>query len=84
MNQASEFDDQESLNIPEKHLLALVSNSEQGGQVVEALCQSCFKSEDIGFLSGTESAAKKVKREVGVLVNDAGQCARTAPKETSI
>jgi hypothetical protein len=58
MNQASEFDDQESLNIPEKHLLALISNSEEGGQVVEALRQSGFKSEDIGFLSGTESAAK--------------------------
>jgi hypothetical protein len=58
MEQASEFDDQESLIIPTNHLLAIILDPDQATGIVETLNNHGFSPNDIGVLSGMEDAAK--------------------------
>jgi hypothetical protein len=58
MEQASEFDDQESLIIPADHILAIILDPDQATGIVETLKRNGFSPNDIGVLSGMEDAAK--------------------------
>jgi hypothetical protein len=58
MEQASEFDDQESLTIPADHMLAIIMDSDGATGIVETLNHDSFSPNDIGVLSGMEDAAK--------------------------
>jgi hypothetical protein len=58
MEQASEFDDQESLIIPADHILAIIMDSDEATGIVETLKRNGFSPNDIGVLSGMEDAAK--------------------------
>jgi hypothetical protein len=58
MEQASEFDDQESLTILADHILAIIMDSDEATGIVETLNHNGFSPNDIGVLSGMEDAAK--------------------------
>ena len=58
MEEASEFDDQESLTIPADHILAIIMDSDEATGIVETLNYNGFSPDDIGVLSGMEDAAK--------------------------
>jgi hypothetical protein len=58
MEQASEFDDQESLTILADHILAIIMDSDEATGIVETLNYNGFSPNDIGVLSGMEDAAK--------------------------
>ena len=58
MEQASEFDDRESLTIPVDNILAIIKDSDEATGIVEALNHSGFSPNDIGVLSGINDAAK--------------------------
>jgi hypothetical protein len=58
MEQASQFDDRESLAIPANQVLAIVRNSAEAREIVQTLNRNGFRSEEIGVLSGTEDAEK--------------------------
>jgi hypothetical protein len=57
MKSANKFDDQESLPVPDNHILAIIKNPEEAEVVVEALNESGF-SDDIGLLKGEADAEK--------------------------
>ena len=58
MKSANKFDDQESLPVPDNHILAIIKNPEEAEVVVEALNESGFSPDDIGLLKGEADAAK--------------------------
>ena len=58
MEQASEFDDQESLTIPADRILAIIMDLDEATGIVEVLNHNGFSPNDIGVLSGIDDAAK--------------------------
>jgi hypothetical protein len=58
MKWANKFDDQESLPVPDNHILAIIANPEEAKAIVETLNRSGFSPDDIGFLTGTADAEK--------------------------
>jgi hypothetical protein len=49
MEQASEFDDQESLTIPADHILAIIMDSDEATGIVEVLNHSVFLQTILAF-----------------------------------
>ena len=58
MEKAIKFDEAERLPMPTKQVLAIVMDSDGAKEVVQALSESGFSSEEIGLLTGTEDAQK--------------------------
>ena len=58
MEKAIKFDEAESLPMPTKQVLAIVMDSDGAKDVVQALSESGFSSEEIGLLTGTEDVQK--------------------------
>jgi hypothetical protein len=58
MKSANKFDDQESLPVPDNHILAIVKNPEEAKVIVETLNESGFSPDDIGLLTGETDAGK--------------------------
>ena len=58
MKSANKFDDQESLPVPDNHILAIIKNPEEAKTVVEILNGSGFSPDDIGLLTGEPGAEK--------------------------
>ena len=55
---ANKFDDQESLPVPDNHILAIIKNPEEAKVIVETLNGSGFSPDDIGLLTGEADAEK--------------------------
>ena len=60
MKTANEFDDQESVPVPDNHVLAIVRDSDEARAIVETLNANGFSPEEIGILTGTADAEKLV------------------------
>ena len=58
MKSANKFDDQESLPVPDNHILAIIKNPEEAKAIVETLNESGFSPDDIGLLTGEPGAEK--------------------------
>ena len=58
MKSANKFDDQESLPVPDNHILAIIKNPEEAKVIVETLNGSGFSPDDIGLLRGKPDAEK--------------------------
>ena len=58
MKTANEFDDQESVPVPDNHVLAIVRDSDEARAIVETLNANGFSPEEIGILTGTADAEK--------------------------
>ncbi len=55
MKSANKFDDQESLPVPDNHILAIIKNPEEAKVIVEALNGSGFSPDEIGLLTGKQT-----------------------------
>ena len=64
MKSANKFDDQESLPVPDNHILAIIKNPEDAKVIVETLNKSGLTPDDIGLLAG-EADAEKLDAAVG-------------------
>jgi ABC-type branched-subunit amino acid transport system substrate-binding protein len=58
MKTATEFDDQESLPVPDSHILAIVANSDEAKAIVETLNANGFSPDEIGILTGATDAER--------------------------
>ena len=58
MKSAHKYDDQESLPVPNNHILAIIENPEEAKNIVEALNGSGFSPDEIGLLTGEADAEK--------------------------
>ena len=58
MKSANKFDDQESLPVPDNHILAIIKNPEEAKVIVEALNRSGFSPDDIRLLTEETDADK--------------------------
>jgi hypothetical protein len=58
MKKASKFDDKESLTVPANQILAIITESGDADDVVRALNENGFSSDEIGILTGTEDAER--------------------------
>src|ERR1700750_586280 len=58
MEKARKFDDKESLTVPANQILAIITESGDANDVVQALNENGFLSDDIGVLTGTGDAEK--------------------------
>jgi hypothetical protein len=58
MKTANEFDEQESLPVPDNHILAIVRDSDEARAIVETLNANGFSPDEIGILTGTADAEK--------------------------
>jgi hypothetical protein len=58
MKSASKFDDQESLPVPDNHILAIIKNPDEAKVIVETLNGSGFAPDDIGLLTGEADGEK--------------------------
>jgi hypothetical protein len=58
MKKASKFDDKESITVPANQILAIITESGDADDVVRALNENGFSSDEIGILTGTEDAER--------------------------
>ncbi len=58
MKTATEFDDQESLPVPDSHILAIVANSDEAKAIIETLNANGFSPDEIGILTGATDAER--------------------------
>jgi hypothetical protein len=58
MKKASKFDDKESLTVPANQILAIITESGDADDLVRALNENGFSSDEIGILTGTEDAER--------------------------
>ena len=58
MEKARKFDDKESLTVPANQILAIITESGDANDVVQALNENGFSSDEIGVLTGTGDAEK--------------------------
>jgi hypothetical protein len=58
MKTANKFDDQESLPVPDNHMLAIVANSDAAKAIVDTLNANGFSPEEIGILTGAPDAER--------------------------
>jgi hypothetical protein len=64
MKSANKFDDQESLPVPDNHILAIIKKPEEVKVIVETLNKSGLTPDDIGLLAG-EADAEKLDAAIG-------------------
>lgn len=58
MKSASKFDGQESLPVPDSHILAIIENPDEAKVIVETLNGSGFAPDHIGLLTGEADGEK--------------------------
>ena len=58
MKSANKFDEQESVPVPDNHVLAIIDNPEETKALVAELNRSGFSPDDIGLLAGQADAEK--------------------------
>jgi hypothetical protein len=58
MEKASKFDDKKSLTVPANQILAIITESGDANDLVRALNENGFSSDEIGVLTGTGDAEK--------------------------
>jgi hypothetical protein len=58
MKKASKFDDKESLTVTANQILAIITESGDADDLVRALNENGFSSDEIGILTGTEDAER--------------------------
>jgi hypothetical protein len=58
MEEASKFDEQESLTVPANQVLAIITDLPEAKELVQILNRNGFSADEIGVLTGIEDAEK--------------------------